>query len=682
MPFDISGNYSRVHNWQEDRDNGIRILAQRMDEEDDSIAGALNQAFLRTGVVPMTGPLMMNGQHVSQVAAGTALQPGLTFELDPDTGYFQPGIGQLGVSINGVQIGLWSDTGLNVKGISITGGGTIGDNIDIPGYIQAGGDLSIAGTSNLAGPTKLGFTHITGINNDPAMVELGADRTGDGVAIIDLHSTAGSDYDARILKSAGAAGAFILATKGASSLILNSEDIGGNVIIQTLGQNRLGIWDTGDAQFYHNVAVAGSFSAVGNIVAAGSLRAPFFEMPVAGVVNGLVYADGGNPGAVNISTNRQSPGNERYFIFQNDGQLNIKGGIAWHSANDGINSGLDADLLQGVGGGAYARKDTGDTQAFNGAITSGYIRSYGSGQVDSSFHIGAAGAMYLHDDGNNRFIRLTNPWTIGYNVPSNFMFFSTNAGTALQINGDNFVICYGNMQANGTIRSGSSMYANGSITAEGSSAMVSWQMRDNAGITNGWYGTEGFSRYWRSDLGDKFQIHATAFRHTTDVGADCGGPGFRWATVWCQSSTMATSDAREKDWRGGLNAIELAASKDLSKEIGIYRWLRDVEKDGDAAKLQCGVVAQKVIEVFAAHGLDALDYGFITHQEWEESTHNGPQVLDEEGNPLFDENGGPVVTEVLHPAGDRYSVMYPDLCMFMMAAQEQRLAALEALVNP
>ena len=86
MPFDPSGNFSRVHSWQQDRDNGIRILADRHDEEDDNFGNAFNLTFLRTGTVPMTGNLVMGGNGIKLVDAGTEAAPGLSFELSNQTG--------------------------------------------------------------------------------------------------------------------------------------------------------------------------------------------------------------------------------------------------------------------------------------------------------------------------------------------------------------------------------------------------------------------------------------------------------------------------------------------------------------------------------------------------------------------------------------------------------------------
>jgi len=116
MPFDVSGNFTRSHNWKQDRDNGIRILADRHDEEDDNFAGAFNLTFLRNGVVPMTGPLNMGGQRINTVEAGTPGAPGLTFELSPATGIYQLSPNALGIATNGIKRLEVNDAGLTVAG--------------------------------------------------------------------------------------------------------------------------------------------------------------------------------------------------------------------------------------------------------------------------------------------------------------------------------------------------------------------------------------------------------------------------------------------------------------------------------------------------------------------------------------------------------------------------------------
>lgn len=71
MPFDSEGNFTRVHNWEEDRQNDIDIVSDRHDEEDDNFAAGFNDCMLRDGRCTMTGDLDMGNFKVKKVANGT-----------------------------------------------------------------------------------------------------------------------------------------------------------------------------------------------------------------------------------------------------------------------------------------------------------------------------------------------------------------------------------------------------------------------------------------------------------------------------------------------------------------------------------------------------------------------------------------------------------------------------------
>ncbi|MCL2388956.1 MAG: hypothetical protein FWC85_01070 [Elusimicrobia bacterium] len=47
MPFDGNGQFKRKYSWQDDKNNGIKILADRHDDEDDNIALGLSQCLTR-----------------------------------------------------------------------------------------------------------------------------------------------------------------------------------------------------------------------------------------------------------------------------------------------------------------------------------------------------------------------------------------------------------------------------------------------------------------------------------------------------------------------------------------------------------------------------------------------------------------------------------------------------------
>lgn len=71
MPYDSEGNFTRVHNWEQDRQNDIDIMSDRMDEEFDNYANGLNDVMLRDGRCVMTGNLKMGNYQIKQVADGT-----------------------------------------------------------------------------------------------------------------------------------------------------------------------------------------------------------------------------------------------------------------------------------------------------------------------------------------------------------------------------------------------------------------------------------------------------------------------------------------------------------------------------------------------------------------------------------------------------------------------------------
>jgi hypothetical protein len=124
-----------------------------------------------------------------------------------------------------------------------------------------------------------------------------------------------------------------------------------------------------------------------------------------------------------------------------------------------------------------------------------------------------------------------------------------------------------------------------------------------------------------------------------------------------------------------------------------------VEKGADGARLHTGVKAQQAISIMQGHGLDPMRYAFVCYDEWE-ALDAIPEIEGQEyrpavwSDPVFDEEGTlieePVVLEPEVPmilpqlavpgraAGNIYGIRYDELAMFLAAAQEQRLAALEA----
>jgi hypothetical protein len=115
----------------------------------------------------------------------------------------------------------------------------------------------------------------------------------------------------------------------------------------------------------------------------------------------------------------------------------------------------------------------------------------------------------------------------------------------------------------------------------------------------------------------------------------------------------------------------------LAEMIGTYQWLYAIEAKGaDKARHHCGITTQGAIAVMEANGLDPFAYGFICYDEWDEIRNSHvPELRDEDGNIIQEEK--PLVT----PAGNRYSMRYEELAMFIARGEHERLKAIEALLN-
>lgn len=101
MPYDSNGNFTRVHNWEEDRINDIEILSDRHDEEDDNFAQGFDVAFCRDGRAAATGNFKMGNFKITGMANGesandavnrgqlNSLQTTLQDNIDTLAGQFQ-----------------------------------------------------------------------------------------------------------------------------------------------------------------------------------------------------------------------------------------------------------------------------------------------------------------------------------------------------------------------------------------------------------------------------------------------------------------------------------------------------------------------------------------------------------------------------------------------------------------
>ncbi len=118
--------------------------------------------------------------------------------------------------------------------------------------------------------------------------------------------------------------------------------------------------------------------------------------------------------------------------------------------------------------------------------------------------------------------------------------------------------------------------------------------------------------------------------HTTNTLA-CGTASNSWAGGSTQTAFTVTSDEFQKTPPVPFSDAELDAAEEVA--MVQYQYLDRVEAKGpDGARWHFGAIAQRYVEAFERHGLDAHRYGFICYDEWEDQY---TQVQTNEGGMVY-----------------------------------------------
>lgn len=155
--------------------------------------------------------------------------------------------------------------------------------------------------------------------------------------------------------------------------------------------------------------------------------------------------------------------------------------------------------------------------------------------------------------------------------------------------------------------------------------------------------TDGVDRITVWQSGDT-SINGYLLPQTTDTYS-IGSSAFKWTEIWATNGTIQTSDAREKTEVINFTENELKAARELSKEIGTYKFLSDIQKNGSGAKTHIGMTVQRAIEIMQLNNLNPFDYSFICYDKWD--------------------------------GGDTYGFRYDELIAFIARGFEERLRYLE-----
>lgn len=336
VPFDPSGNFTRLYDWTDDRDNGIKIDSGRMDAEFQNYADAINAMF--SGSQAFRAP--------AKTVYGTAAAPGWSFEGDTNTGMYRAAADTLGLAAGATDVRI-SSAGITFNGAQMARenrANTFTADQTFSGAIAASGTVSIdanTGVLNLLSDNT--SSNVVSVawkdkdNNSPWRVELQTDNS-----LNFLRGTAASGKQIKVYGNQ----IWHAGNDGAGSG-LDADQLDG---YQASAFPRLSAANTFTA--------SNSFTTVNINPNSGGL---FFNSD--GTVS-RVCAEYQISGTVNWRTKVETNG-DLNFTSPTSRDFLIKGEKAWHAGNDGTGSGLDADLLDGYQATAFPRLSASNT--FTGA---------------------------------------------------------------------------------------------------------------------------------------------------------------------------------------------------------------------------------------------------------------------------------------------------------------------------
>jgi hypothetical protein len=152
----------------------------------------------------------------------------------------------------------------------------------------------------------------------------------------------------------------------------------------------------------------------------------------------------------------------------------------------------------------------------------------------------------------------------------------------------------------------------------------------------------------------------------------CGTTANRWSEVYSANGAINTSDERTKD---NINAIDEKVFKAWRKiNFKQYQFKDAISKKGDSARIHIGVIAQEIKMAFESVGLDAMRYGLLCYDEWDDN-YKDKKVVDK--NAQYDSTGKCISEEVSHvekelvtKAGNLYGVRYNE-CLALECAYQR-----------
>ena len=146
--------------------------------------------------------------------------------------------------------------------------------------------------------------------------------------------------------------------------------------------------------------------------------------------------------------------------------------------------------------------------------------------------------------------------------------------------------------------------------------------------------------------------------------------------MYATNATILPSDERLKDFFD-IDEAEKSAALEIKSTIRKFQWKAKVATEGEDARYHSGVGAQTVKAIMESHGLVPEKYSFFCYDEWADETEeipaevvNHPLEVSDDGviTDAYIEELSPAHTVVNQVAGNRYSIRYTELIMFILAA--------------
>ena len=176
-----------------------------------------------------------------------------------------------------------------------------------------------------------------------------------------------------------------------------------------------------------------------------------------------------------------------------------------------------------------------------------------------------------------------------------------------------FLVDNGNIDYNGTTQGARASYIEGGVFD--SSTLTA------SGTTN--VGVRGYLRFYvcsdaNSRAGEGIELIDNVLRPLSDNVLGLGTAQRRWKAIYAATDVISTSDESTKQDIAEIPEEVLNAWGNV--DFQQFRFIDEVEKEGDAAKLYFGVVAQRIVEAFQAAGIDACKYGLVCRETLEDGS--------------------------------------------------------------